>query len=119
MFLNFRECWRDSYLNSTPHYKEIMSLQRYTEIYQNIHCENNDEAAIKRKCHKDDIHYDPMYKIRRMMDVTYEQFREARAHGSELAWDESMVRFTGRSEHIVIMDNKPDPVGNFCIFCVI
>ena len=102
-FPNFRMYW-----SSDMGYDEVsdtMSLKRFELIKRNFHV--NDNSFLKER---DNDEYDPLFKIRPLLDHIRENCRKIENEGVQCV-DEQMVRFRGRSHMKQYMPNKPTKYG--------
>ena len=84
---------------------DVMGLRRFEQIKRNFHVSDN--SLMKAK-HEDG--YDPLFKIRALMDHVRENCRKIENEGIQCV-DEQMIRFRGRSHMKQYMPNKPTKYG--------
>lgn len=70
---------------------KFMTLKRYQQIWRFMHAA--DSAATPRKTSHD---YDPLYKVRLLMDAAMDAWRSAYEPGAVVGVDESLLLFKGR-----------------------
>ncbi|CAG5133940.1 unnamed protein product [Candidula unifasciata] len=81
---------KNFWLNETA-YSRAMSRNRYQLLHRNLHFNNNDVRNERGQ-----PGYDPLFKLRPLLDIILPTYRENYTPGCELSIDESMVRFKGR-----------------------
>ncbi len=81
-------------INSTPQYSKYMTRHRFKQIRAHLHYEDNETALLEGWGDRSHTDYDPIHKIRRVMDAAYDRFILARAPGRNLSLDEQV-------EHII------------------
>lgn len=91
-------CW----VNSTPNYANIMSRDRYQNLRSFLHFANNN-----RQLPKTHVEYDPLFKIRPIIDTVKNTYLQEFEPGRSLSVDESMLRFKGRLWFKQYMPSKP------------
>lgn len=90
------------WLTRTPGFRELFTASKYTLIKSFLHF-NNNENQIK----KGNIGYDPLYKIRPIIDMTKDTYLHVFQPGQSLSVDETMVKFKGRLSFKQYLPSKP------------
>ncbi|XP_033756191.1 piggyBac transposable element-derived protein 4-like [Pecten maximus] len=80
----------------------VMPKTRFLKLNQYIHL--RDTAVIPGR---DDPDYDPLFKVRPMLDMVSKKFRKAYKPGRDLSVDEAMIGFKGRIHFRQYMPAKP------------
>lgn len=83
-----------------------MSRDRFLSILRYIHV-NDNSTYIPR----DQPNHDPLHKVRPMVDLLNQKFRELYTPSENLTLDEAMIPFRGRVSFKVYMKNKPNKYG--------
>lgn len=78
-------------LSWTPNYSRVMSRKRYELLSSCLHFNNN---SLRRA--RGDEHYDPLFKIRPLIDAVLLKFREEYYPHQDLSVKESVIIFSGR-----------------------
>ncbi len=87
-----RDYWRKSNkLIHTPAFSEVMTRDRFFELYRYLHVSDDRE----QKARGEDGH-DPLFKIRKLCDLILERFRNVYKPGREICIDESLITFKGK-----------------------
>jgi hypothetical protein len=94
--------WSKSLLFSSHNVGKIMSRDRFFQIKKALHFVDEDD---------EDLHEDPLYKIRPVINKFIVASRALYTPGQYLTIDESMIRFNGRSSMKVYMPLKPIKYG--------
>ncbi|GFO16033.1 PiggyBac transposable element-derived protein 4-like [Plakobranchus ocellatus] len=92
--------WREPYVADT------MGGQRFTEINQYFHLADSDAQSARAEAG-----YDPLYKVRPLLDHVRSQCQAVYKPSRKLAVDEGMVGFTGRLGFKQYIKGKPTPWG--------
>ena len=100
------EYWSTRWPFCTSTFSRIMSRDRFSCLLKFFHVNNN--ANMPKK---GDPGYDPLYKIRPMINLLIQNFKAKYNLGRELSIDESMVSFKGRLWFIQYMPKKPTKWG--------
>jgi len=69
-----------------------MSVNRFSFILGNLHISNSTKELLKQ-----DPNYDKLYKIRPMIDILNNNFKEMWKPYKNQSVDESMIKFKGKS----------------------
>ena len=80
------------WLTVTPNYRRVMSLFRYEQLASYLHFANN----VNQVRDRDDDRYDPLFKLRPLIDRVVPSWRAAIRPAQHLAIDESMIPFRGK-----------------------
>ena len=98
--------WKaDSRLNQSS-VSSVMTKRRYEKLSQYIHLADN--SAMPAPNSPD---YDPLYKVRPLLDTCERTFRTHYVPHKELSVDEAMVGFKGRLSWLQYMPAKPTKWG--------
>ena len=95
----------DDKLN-VPCISGLMSRTRFEKISQYLHL--NDRTKSVRKGQPD---FDPLYKVRPLLDTVRDSFSAHYKPGQSISIDEAMIKFNGRLEFKQYMKSKPTPWG--------
>ena len=98
--------WSCHWLFSTPGFKEVMQRDRFELITSFLHF-NDNNLYIPRG----EEGYDPLYKIRPLLDIVEPLYLNSYVPGCELAIDESMIKFKGRIHFKQYLPSKPTRWG--------
>ena len=98
--------WSTSWPFSTKAFSSIMSRNKFQLLLQFLHL-NDAKGYIKRG----EQGYDPLYKIRPLMECLIKSFKSMYRLGKQIAIDESMIGFKGRLWFIQYMPKKPTKWG--------
>lgn len=93
---------------------KVMSLKRFLKIVRFLHVNDNTKTPKKGE-----ENFDKLFKIRPIINTLNEKFQNAFSPGRNLAIDESMVGFKGRTSLKQYMPLKPTKRGIkiWCITC--
>ena len=97
------DIWSTDPVVGDPFMKGIMSRHRYWAINRYFHIADNAQAVQNRN----HPNFDPMYKVRFMIDLVNERFAEVYKPGQCLSVDEAMIKFKGRHHAKQYMPKKP------------
>ena len=95
----------DPYLEM-PGFRKIMSRNRFLSILSFFHLNDNETTKSKS-----DLTYDKLHKVRPFVDQVVTSWQRHFSPGREIAVDESMVAFKGRTELKTYMPSKPSKWG--------
>jgi Transposase IS4 len=84
----------------------VMSKSRYEKLSQYFHLNNS--SRQERKGHDD---YDPLYKVRPIMNLIERNIAELFLPGKNISIDEAMIGFNGRLSFKQYIKGKPNPWG--------
>ena len=103
--------WRKYWLTRVS-FGDVMSRQRYQLITAFLHFNDN----IKMKARGEEG-YDPLYKVRRLLDIMDPLYMNYYCPQKDLSIDESMVKFKGRVFFGQFLPAKPIRFGikQFCL----
>ncbi|GFR68239.1 PiggyBac transposable element-derived protein 4-like [Elysia marginata] len=90
---------------------QLWGRQRYTKIHQYFHLANSEQQPERNA-----DNYDPLYKVRPLLDQVRSVCSTVYKPKQNLSVDEAMVAFTGRISFKQYLKNKPTPWG-FKIWC--
>lgn len=91
---------RDTYISS------VMARNRFSWLLSNIHLNDNDQQPRKGQ-----EEYDKLYKVRPLLVMLSESFRQSYKPSQKQSIDESMIKFKGRSALKQYMPLKPTKRG--------
>lgn len=95
--------FQDSFwFTRTPGYGELFSRDRYLLIRSFLHFNDNRFSVPKGQ-----DGYDPLYKVRPILDLTKDTYMQIFEPAKELSIDESMVKFKGRLNFKQYLPSKP------------
>ena len=93
--------------SETPGFSSVMSRDRYQLLLTFLRFNDNDQYIAD----KTSPLYDPLFKVRTLLDITNPTYTQYYVPGQCLSIDESMMRFKGRSSFKQYMPNKPTKFG--------
>ena len=102
---------------STPYVKNAMSRNEFEFMRRNIPFSDNSKIKQKGVCS-----YDPLFKVRYMLQITMKGMRGVWTSGKYITIDESMIKYTGRSiTYVQYMTARPIKHGIkvFAICCAL
>ena len=82
--------------------RNTMSLKRFEKLCQYFHISDRVSEP-----HKGTSNYDPLYKVRHVMETLLELFPKFNAFAEEQCIDESMIRCKARLPYIMFNSSKP------------
>lgn len=94
--------WALSDIDKTPGFREVMSRNRYQLISSFLHFCNNEERVARGQ-----PGYDPLFKIRPLLDIVGPLGRTYYTPSREISIDEAMRKFKGRIYFRQYIPNKP------------
>ncbi len=80
------------WLLDTPNYRRVMSKFRFQQLASYLHFANNEDQVRDRE----DPRYDPLFKLRPLIDRVVPSWRAAIRPARHLSIDESMIPFRGK-----------------------
>lgn len=83
--------WSEAWLTQTPGFAKVMSRNRFKLLCSFLHFSDN--AQRRDREHQD---YDPLFKVRPVLNAVSPAWEEHLIPGKNLAIDESMIAFRGR-----------------------
>ena len=95
----------DPYLGNAG-IQSVMPRERFEALYRYLHL--NDSDAMPGR---DDPEYDPLYKIRPLITLCQQNFRDRYVPGRNMSVDESMIKYKGRLYFRQYMPKKPIKYG--------
>ena len=95
--------WSLDHLLRVPAIAEVMGKSRYQRINQYF---DNTEALPKI-----DPNYDPLFKVRPLLDLVKEKSHTHFNPGQEISINEGMIKFNGRLSFKQYSKGKPNPWG--------
>ena len=98
--------WTAHNLLEFPALKKIMSRDRFLSILQFLHISNNEENLPR-----DHLKHNRLNKIQQFSDLIVPLWQEAYYPGRELAIDETLIAFKGRTHFKQYKPNKPHKWG--------
>ena len=88
---SLEDYWSKWWLTQTPNFAQVMPRNRFQLLCTFLHfVDNNDRLD------REDPNYDPLFKIRPVLDVILPAWDRTMTPGKNLSIDESMVGFRGR-----------------------
>lgn len=99
---SYKDYWSSAPDLHDPYISSIMTLKKFSWLLSHLHL--NDNSMIPSR---DSALYDKLYKVRPMLDHLAQKFEECLLPSKELALDESMIKFKGRSTMKQYMPKKP------------
>lgn len=84
----------------------VFSYHRFKDIFRFLHC-NDNSTALPR----DNPNHDKLHKVRPVMKLLQESFKECWVPHQQNSVDEGMIPFTGRSSIKQYMKDKPNKWG--------
>ncbi|KAK3732959.1 hypothetical protein RRG08_002569 [Elysia crispata] len=89
-----------------PAVADVMSNKRYEKLSQYFHmADSRDQAA------RDHLDYDPLFKVRPMLDIVQNNISAAFKPNVNISVDEAMISFHVRLSFKQHIKNKPNPWG--------
>lgn len=98
----YKHYWSSSPFLGSPGVKSVFPCKRFEKITQFIHV--SDRTA---ECAKGTVGYDPLFKIRPVLEACAESFLEYSAPYHHQTIDEAMVKFAGRCSYVQFLPAKP------------
>eukprot|EP00106_Octopus_bimaculoides_P016965 XP_014784407.1 PREDICTED: uncharacterized protein LOC106879391 [Octopus bimaculoides] len=98
--------WSPDVRYGDPYISSIMSKTRYSKISQYLHLTDSANAPSKN-----DPNYDPLYKVRPIIDLLVNNYRTVYLPGKNLSVDEAMIGYKGRVHFRQYMPAKPTKWG--------
>eukprot|EP00106_Octopus_bimaculoides_P003298 XP_014770740.1 PREDICTED: piggyBac transposable element-derived protein 4-like [Octopus bimaculoides] len=98
--------WSPDIRYGDPYISSIMSKTRYSEISQYLHLIDSANASSKN-----DPNYDPLHKVRPVMDLLLNSYKTVYLPGKNLSVDEAMIGYKGRVHFQQYMPAKPTKWG--------
>lgn len=99
---SYKDYWSSAPDLHDPYISSKMNLNRFSWLLGNLHL--NDNSSIPPRS---DPNYDKLYKLRPFLDMVLENFQNNFIPTENIAVDESMVKFKGRSSLKQYMPKKP------------
>ena len=106
---DYKNYWSEDELLKVSAISSVMPRRRYEQINRFFHL--NDNNAPRAKLKKGEEGFDPLYKVRPLMDLVRNGCINNFYPGCEVAIDEAMISFTGRLFFKQYMKGKPIPWG--------
>jgi len=94
------------WLTQTPNFKRVMSQHRFEALVSCLHFVNNEERVGV-----DQDGYDPLFKLRPLIDIVVRNWRTAVTPCRHLSIDESMMPFRGRVQFRQYIKSKHHRYG--------
>ena len=98
--------WSTDERFSDPYVSSILTKTRFMKINQYIHLRDTSNTPGR-----DDPNYDPLYKVRTMIDLILPKLKDNYKPGQNLSVDEGMIGFKGRVHFRQYMPAKPTKWG--------
>lgn len=105
--------WSSDSLFYVKEIAAVMTHKRFQQITNNLHL--NDNTQMPKKGSKE---YDRCFKVRPLIKMMNENFRNEYTPSSRLAVDESMILFKGRSSMKQYMPMKPKIKRGYKVWCI-
>ena len=105
-FPSIEDCWVTSWPFATFTFSSIMSRDRFSLLLRFLHLNDSTKYIPKGQ-----PGYDPLYKLRPLVDPLIANFKAAFNLGREIAVDEGMIGFKGRLWFLQYMPKKPTKWG--------
>jgi hypothetical protein len=99
---SYKDYWSSAPDLNDPYICRLMSLKRFSWLLSHIHVNNN--AVMPERSSPN---YDKLFKLRPMIITLSENFEKCLLPSQQLAVDESMIKFKGRSSLKQYMPKKP------------
>ena len=104
---SLRDYWSSRPIIHTPYAASVgMSRDRFLAILTMFHLNNNDEKAARGQ-----PDYDPLFKIRPVIDTLITKFQDVYTPEEQLTIDEAICPFRGRIFFRVYIKGKPHKYG--------
>ena len=107
-----RNYWSGDWVLGVPSLASLFPRDRFWGLWSNLHLADNTLAPPR-----DDPQFDKQYKVRPILNILEDAFRMAHKPSQQVAVDEAMVKFQGRSSLKQYMPLKPIKRG-FKIWCL-
>ena len=98
--------WSPDIRYGDPYISRIMPKTRYLKLNQYLHLRDTSNAQ-----RRDQPGYDPLFKVRPLLNLLSEKFRTVYIPGQNLSVDEAMIGFKGRVHFRQYMPAKPTKWG--------
>lgn len=98
--------WSTIPWTSYPWYSSIMTRNRYWVLSRYFHVRDTSDTPLRGS-----PNYDPLFKVRPMIDRLNERSAELYKPGQHLSVDEAMIAFDGRHSSKQYLPSKPHPYG--------
>ncbi|XP_014784704.1 piggyBac transposable element-derived protein 4-like [Octopus bimaculoides] len=98
--------WSPDIKYGDPYISSIMSKMRYSKISQYLHLIDSANAPSKN-----DPNYNPLYKVRPVIDLLLNSYKTVYLPGKNLSVDEAMIGYKGRVHFQQYMPAKPTKWG--------
>lgn len=99
---SYRDHWSSAPDLHDPFISKLMTVHRFGWLLSNIHL--NDNSIMPQRGH---CNYDKLYKVRPFLNSVKQNFNSCLLPHENIAVDESMIKFTGRSSLKQYMPKKP------------
>lgn len=99
---SYRDYWSSNPLLNDAFVSQLMTVNRFGWLLSHIHL--NDNVLQPERGTPE---FDKLYKVRPVLDMLSERFKECLKPGKMFAVDESMIKFKGRSSLKQYMPKKP------------
>ena len=104
--------WSLDPLLRVPAVVDVMGKNRYQKINQYFHMNDNSDALPKT-----DPNYDPLFKVRPLLDLIKSRLHMHHNPGCEISIDEAMIKFNGRLSFKQCIKGKPNPGDKGVVYC--
>ncbi|XP_052824026.1 piggyBac transposable element-derived protein 4-like [Octopus bimaculoides] len=99
-------CWNPDKRYGNPYISSIMLKTRCLKISQYLHLTDSTNASSKN-----DLKYDPLFKVRPVIDLLVNNYEAVYLLGKNLSVDETMIGYKGRVHFWQYMPAKPTKWG--------
>lgn len=106
---SYEAYWTSEWTMEAPGFRSIMSRDRFLLILQLLHCANNDNLVRAGQ-----PNHDRRGKINEFMDMLVSRWQAAYYPDREIAIDETIIPFKGRTSMKVYKPQKPHKWGLNC-----
>ena len=100
---NMEKYWSQERIVNTPWFGKYMSKNTFQLMMANLHINDNSKQPGSQS-----PLYDPLYKVRPLIDLTSKKFKEVYSPDSILAFDEGTCPWKGRLSFKVYNPSKPN-----------
>ena len=104
--------WSLDPLLRVPAIADVMGKSRYQKINQYFHIRDNTEAFSKT-----DPQYDPLFKVRPLLDLVKEKSHAHYNPGREISIDEAIDQIQWQVEFQTVCQRKTKPLGDKGLVC--
>ena len=98
--------WSTDPFLGNPGIRLVFPRERFEALNRYLHLNDSDQMPGR-----DYPEYDPLYKIRPLIDMCLQSFRDRYVPGQDLSVDEGMIKYKGRLYFRQYMPKKPVKFG--------